>query len=238
MKKSVAMIFGYNKFALEIANSLRNSYDSVIIYTQKTDPIESPFSVELFDLSDDWSNLDTEIDIENSMAFCVLEDEAKNVFLTISLRAHYKDLVIVSIASNKESTHKLKMAGANKVIPIEETVAEIIADMIHKPVSSKVLHDILYADGNLKIVQIEVENAAIFDQKYPADIDWSRYQGVIVLSIMHKDLSSEFIYSSKSKHRELQNGDMLIVVGYEADIKEFEKKVGSRKNVNWSDWSW
>jgi Trk K+ transport system NAD-binding subunit len=224
MKKSVALIFGYNKFGIEIANSLKNSYDSVVVYSQKLPKEKSDYEHEIFDLSDDWSSLDDEINIKNSMAFCVLEDEAENIFLTISLRAHYKDLVIVSIASNKESAHKLKMAGANKVIPIEETVAEIIADIIHKPISSKVLHDILYADGNLKIVQIEVENAAIFDEKSPADIDWSRYQGVIVLSVMHQDLSSEFIYSSKSKHSELQNGDMLIVVGYEADIKEFEKK--------------
>jgi Trk K+ transport system NAD-binding subunit len=240
MKKSAALIFGYNQFAFEIANSLEETYKDVILYTKEEEDLKEniKYNLELFDLSDDWGNLDKDIEIKNSIAFCTLEQEDENIFLTISLRAHFKDLVIVAIASNKESVHKLKMAGANKVIPIEETVAEIIADILHKPISSKILHDILYTNGSLKIAQIEIENVEIFGDIHPAEIDWSIYEGVIVLSIMHKDLSSEFIYSSKSKHKRLKNGDMLVVVGYEADIAEFEKKVGSRKNVNWSDWSW
>jgi Trk K+ transport system NAD-binding subunit len=238
VKDKTALIFGYNKYSLEIANSLNKNYKNIKIFSQMDSiPFEERFEVEMFDLSDDWSSLEKEVDINNSIVFCVLEDEAENVFLTISLRANFENLLIVAIASNKESVHKLKMAGANKVIPIEETVAEIIADMLKKPISSKILHNILYDDSNLKIAQIEVENADMFNGEFPADIDWSRYQGIIVLSVIHKDLSSEFIYSSKSKHKPLENGDMLVVVGYEADIAEFEKKVGRRKYVNWSDWS-
>jgi K+/H+ antiporter YhaU regulatory subunit KhtT len=109
--------------------------------------------------------------------------------------------------------------------------------MLHKPLSSRVLHDILYTEGSLKIAQIEVQNEEIFNEKYISDIDWSRFEGIIVLSIMHKDLSTDFIYSSKAKRSKLKNGDMLIIVGYEADIEIFEKQVGGRVYVNWSDWS-
>jgi len=240
MKKRMhALIFGYTKYGIEIAQSVGDEYHIHFFTRFIDDSLEIPedVAIEIFDLSDDWCILKEKVALEDSIAFCVLDDEAENVFLTISLRAHFKDLVIVAIAKNNESMNKLKMAGANKVIPIEETTAEIISDMIHKPISNKVLHDILYADSGLKIAQIEIQNAEIFADAFLADIDWSRYKGIVVLSIMHKDFTTDYIYSSKSKRMKLQNGDMIIVVGYEADIVAFEKIVGSRRYVNWSDWS-
>ena len=86
---------------------------------------------------------------------------------------------------------------------------------------------ILYEKSNLKIAQIEVNDNNCFDGKYPADIEWSRDHGIIVLSILHEDMKSEFIYSSKAKHHAIKNGDIFVVVGYDADIKEFEKLAGS-----------
>ncbi len=238
--KKRALIFGSNKYAIEIANSVQSIYDIEFFVTDEKEEIEfsGRYVKNIFDLSDDWYNVEKFEDTENTIVFCVLDEEAENVFLAISLRSNFKDLVLVAIAANKESVSKLKMAGVNKVIPIEQTTAEIISDIIHNPIASKVLHGILYEKSNLKLAQIEVENAEMFDGEFPADIDWSRYQGVVVLSIMHKDLTTEFIYSSKAKRTPLKNGDMIIVVGYEADIAEFEKQIGRRKYVNWSDWSW
>jgi len=240
MSKKRALIFGSNKYAIEIANSVKELYEIVFFVTEKEKEInfEGEYTRYVFDLSDDWYNAEMFEDTQNIIVFCVLDEESENVFLAISLRSNFEKLVLVAIATNKESVNKLKMAGVNKVIPIEQTTAEIISDIVHNPVSSRVLHEILYEKSDLKLAQIEVENAEMFEGEYPADIDWSRYRGIVVLSIMHQDLSTEFIYSSKSKRHPLKNGDMIIVVGYEADIKEFEKLVGSRKYVNWSDWSW
>ena len=239
-KRKKAFIFGNNKYAIEIANSVKSVYDVEFFVTDETSKIDfdGEYVRNVFDLSDEWYNEEKFRDYENTIVFCTLEKEAENTFLAISLRSNFKELVLVAIATNKESVEKLKMAGVNKVIPIEQTTAEIISDIIHNPIASQVLHGILYEESDLKIAQIEVENAEIFGGEYPADIDWSRYRGIVVLSIMHKDLTTEFIYSSKAKRHKLQNGDMIIVVGYEADIQEFEKLVGSRKYVNWSDWSW
>jgi len=240
MSKKRALIFGCNKYAVEIANSVQEQYAIEFFVTDEEAQInfEGEFTRHVFDLSDDWYNTEKFEDIQNSIVFCVLDEESENVFLAISLRSNFKKLVMVAIATNKESVNKLKMAGVNKVIPIEQTTAEIISDIIHNPVSSKVLHEILYEKSDLKLAQIEVENVEFFNGEYPADIDWSRYNGIIVLSVMHGDMSSEFIYSSKMKDHVLEYGDILVVVGYEADIQEFEKKIGSKRHVNWSNWSW
>ena len=231
-----ALIFGYNKYALEIARNLEGIYEEVVLYTLDEADLDADLSIKikLFDLSDEWDDIDEDV----SMVFCALDDIAQNIFLTISLRANFKDIKIIALSSNKESATKLKMAGANKVIPLVETTADIIANMLEKPISNKILHDILYNKSNLKIAQIKIGENSNFKDEQLSSIDWTRYNGIIVLSVVHEDMSSEFIYSSKANRHILQAGDMLVVVGYEEDIEFFEKKIGSERYVDWSHWSW
>ena len=238
MKNTTAFVFGFNNYASEIIDNISYEYDNVHIYSlDKEDEKNEKYDIRSFDLSDEWSEMENLINSQNHIAFCVLEDDAQNIFLTISLRASFKNLVIVSLAKNKESSNKLEMAGANKVIPIVQNTADIISNMLSKPIATKVLHSVLYEKSDLKIAQIVIENEEYFKREFPGDIDWSRYRGIIVISIMSQDLSREFIYSVKSKHKLLRNGDTLVVAGYEADILEFEKLIGGKRYVNWSNWS-
>jgi voltage-gated potassium channel len=228
MVNKTALIFGLNKYAFEIALNAKTKYKNIQIYSLHDVKIENTlYKIEHFDLSDEWSDIENSIDIENSVAFCVLEDSAENIFLTISLRAHFEKLTIIAIASNQESANKLKMAGANKVIPLVETTADIITNILEKPISNKVLNSILYEESNLKIAQVKIQNEAYFEGEKLFNIDWGSHKGIIILSLMHEDLSHEFIYSSKVKHHVIKNGDVLVVIGYDRDIKEFKKEIGS-----------
>jgi len=229
MSKTSALIFGFNKYALEIQSNVKTKYDSVKIYALAgQEVVGSEVEPELFDLGDEWSSIEKCIQEEESIAFCVLEDNAENIFLTISLRAHFKDLIIIAIASNNESANKLKMAGANKVIPLVETTADIISNVLERPISNRVLQSIIYEESLLKIEQVKIDNAAFFEDKHISDIDWSRYQGIIILSLMHQDMSHEFIYAAKLKKKPISNGDILVVAGFETDIQEFKKLIGSK----------
>ncbi len=228
MVNQTAFIFGFNKYALEIVANASQKYKNIQIFSQNEANLKNEkYNVKHFDLSDEWSDLEQDIDIENSVVFCVLEDSAENIFLTISLRDYFENLTIIAIASNKESANKLKMAGATKVIPLVETTADIITNILEKPISNRVLHSILYEESNLKIEQVKIKNAAYFEGEKLFDIDWSRYKGVIILSLMHEDLTHEFIYSSRVKHHIVKNGDVLVVIGYHKDIEEFKKEIGS-----------
>jgi Trk K+ transport system NAD-binding subunit len=230
MKKSSVLIFGCNDYGFEIAKNVTHKYEHVTIFSLENDEDETTIDVnadvQKFDLHDDFESIKDSYDLDNSIIFCVLMDEAKNIFLTLSLRSYFKDVSIIALANNNEDANKLRMAGASKVIPIVETTANIITDMLKKPIITQVLHKILYEEGKLMIKQIKVKNKDCFDGKYPADIEWSRDHGIIVLSIIHEDMKGEFIYSSKTKHNLIKKGDIFVAVGYEADLKEFEKLVG------------
>lgn len=222
MKQNRALIFGHNDYSLEIQKNIFMHYENVDIYKLNED---CEFG---FDLSDNWDDLRLKIDMKDCIVFCVLEDMAENIFLTISLRDTFKDLVIVALAENKESSDKLTLAGATMVIPSTQTTADVIVDILQKPIVTKVLHNILYEKSDLQIAQIKIQNHHLFNEKHPADIDWSEEHGIILISIVHENMSSEFIYASRERHHVITNGDIFVVVGYEKDIQKFEKLAGSR----------
>ncbi len=219
MKQHSAIIFGKNDYTFELEKSISDNFKD--IHVLKLDDEDG------FDLSDNWDNLSSKIDMSDSVAVCVLEDMAQNIFLTISLRDTFEDLVIIALAEDKESEDKLMLAGASRVLPTISTTANVIVEMLEKPIVTKVLHNILYEESDLQIAQIKVTNHELFYGKYPADIDWSREHGIIVLSIVHEDMHSEFIYASKEKHHIINSGDIFVVVGYKQDIENFEKLIGS-----------
>ncbi len=229
MKKKAVLIFGYNEYGLEIAKNVSFKYENIVVYSldeiKEDDKQKYSFDFKVYDISDDWESLNNEFDMQSSIIFCALRDEAENIFLTISLRTAFKETFIISLANNNEDANKLKMAGASKVIPIVETTAGIITDMLKKPIITEVLHSILYEDSLLKIAQIVIDDSSHFKTQYPADIEWSRDHGILVISVIHQDGSSEFIYSSRSKNQYIKDGDTLIVVGYDNDIEAFKKLV-------------
>ncbi|MEA1893496.1 MAG: potassium transporter TrkA [Campylobacterota bacterium] len=217
MKPKNALIFGYNDYATEIEKNIQNEYDSIEIFKLGGDDENS------FDLSDNWDYISQRFEMSNSIAFCVIDNMAENVFLTISLREAFEDLVIVALAEDDESSSKLKLAGATKLLPTVQTTANVIYEILEKSVVTKVLHHILYEEGSLQISEIKISNPSVFNGKYPTDIEWSRNHGILVLSIMSKDNVNEFIYSSKAKHHEIQKDDVFIVVGYKQDIGDFKR---------------
>jgi voltage-gated potassium channel len=241
MKNKTALIFGYNDYALEIAKNIKDEYTNTYIFTLNIErdsaKNKSEFELKSFDLSDTWDEVVQSVDFETSIAFCVLEDNAENIFLTISLRSSFESLNIIALSNNKETASKLQMAGANKVIPLVQTTAEMISEMMEKPIVKEVFHKILFESGDLKIAQVKINDSNSYLGKKLAEIDWDKKYGVMVLAIVQEDMNSEFIHSSKVKHHTINKDDMFIIVGYEADIKNFEEKIGSRCDVNWCNWS-
>jgi len=230
--KSSALIFGYNDYGSQVAKNVSYKYKDITLFKLESDELHKDlkaYETKVFDLSDEWNEIESVYDIKSSVAFCVLEDDAENIFLTISLRAQFEDLTIIALSSNKESANKLQMAGANKVIPIVQTTAGIISDMLDKPIVTEVLHNIRDENSDLKVAQVEIQNHSYFDGHYPSDIEWSRDHGIIVLSVIHKDGKSEFIYSAKEKHHHIEDGDIFVVVGYTQDIEDFKKLIGGKR---------
>lgn len=231
MRKTTALLFGYNDYTLEIVKNISLYYENIEIFRldeNEKSVQNSKYKISRFDLSDDWDDLKSSVNLDECTAFCVLEDIAENIFLTISLRETFEELNIVALAEDKESADKLSLAGATRVIPTIQITANMIVEILEKPIITQVLHNILYEKSDLKIAQIRVDNIQKFEGIYPYDIDWGAEYNVLVLSVLREDMETEFVYSAKARHHHIKEGDVFVVVGYENNLREFEKIMGSR----------
>ena len=108
----------------------------------------------------------------------------------------------------------------------QQITAGIITEMLEKPTVQGVLHDILYENSPLKIVQLEVPEGSFLIGKYLYDIDWGGEYDVLVLAIVDHELSATFSFTSKGHNHHIDAGDLLIVVGYEDKIAALSEEIG------------
>lgn len=237
-----AIIFGYNEYSLEIAESLKSKYYDVSLFVLEDKEYKSlttkGYNTLKFNLDDDFLYLSHRQDLEDIVVFCALEDTAQNIFLTISLRANFDDLIIIALSLDHESGRKLKMAGANKIIPITQTTVSMITEMIERPFVTKILNDILYSDKQLKIVQIAIKADAVIIGHIVEEVDWKCNYGLLVIAVIRDNLDTSFIFTKKANKEPLKEDDILVIIGYERDIEDFEKLMGRRHYGNRSDWGW
>lgn len=223
------IVFGYNEYAKEIASNFRLTGTLTRIYV--IDDIsfrraeEDGFEVEMVELDDDWLEIGEKFDINKLICFCALDDDAQNVFLTISLRAEYADLFIVSLATSKDSANKLHLAGANKSIAKLETTANVIVESLEKPAVVDVMNEILYHNQELKLAQYTISESSVLANKKLHDITLHKEFNIIILAVADLELEAEFTFTSAGHNHLIDPGDVIVVMGKETDLEKFEKAI-------------
>jgi len=222
-------VFGYNEYAKEIAFNFKLTGVAVSVYVIDEASLrranEDGHDVELVELDDDWVNIGEKFDTSELTCFCALDDDAQNVFLTISLRAQYPYLFIVALATSKDSANKLSLAGANKAIAKLETTANIIVECLEKPAVVEVMNDILYHSKDLKLAQYTISEGSVLSQMKLHDISLHREYNIIILAIADRELETEFTFTSTGHNHKIDPGDVLVVMGKDDDLKKFEKAI-------------
>ncbi|MDD4854469.1 MAG: NAD-binding protein [Sulfuricurvum sp.] len=218
MKPRCAAVFGYNEYSKQIVKQIRDVYENVGVFVideaEFLEAQEDGITADRFDLSDDWQSIEAQFDVEGLIVFCALNDDAENVFLTISLRATFDRLFIIALAQDNESMMKMKSAGADKVMPILQIAANVINDILTKPIMTQVLHDVLYEDSLLSIIEIEVGDASPLNGKYLHDLHFKRDFDLILLAIVDQAMGTTFSFASKGHNHHIDAGDILVFMGY------------------------
>jgi voltage-gated potassium channel len=227
MKEICAAVFGYNAYSKEVIKNIKDYYSTVGVFILTDDELimahNDGVMAEKFDLSDDWKMIEERFNVEQLVVFCTLRDDAHNVFLTISLRSVFEKLSIVALAQNNESMLKVKSAGANKVMPILQIAASIIGDILVKPTVTSVLHDVLYEDSDLNIMEVEVSRTSalcgmhLYDTHFKSDFD------IVLLAIVDHELGTTFNFASHGHNHHIDAGDILVVMGYKEKLEYLKR---------------
>ncbi len=228
MRKKV-LVFGYNEYAKEIIrNFIVDKIDTKVYVIDEISlgaAHNDGINVELVELDDDWLDIGENFDINELICFCSLDDDAQNVFLTISLRAEYENLHIISLATSKNSADKLRLAGANKAIAKLETTANVIVESLEKPGVVEFMNDVLYSHKDLKLAEYIIQNETVLDGSYLHEIDLYKEYNIIILAIADKELEAEFTFTAQGHNHRIDAGDVLVVMGREKDLLAFETEI-------------
>ncbi|HIC42884.1 MAG TPA: hypothetical protein EYO73_00890 [Sulfurimonas sp.] len=220
------LIFGYNEYAKKVSSNCLLDNNRVHIYVIDEASFLSAkndgFRVELVELDDDWDIIGKEFDVDEITCFCILDDDAENVFLTISLRAEYENIEIVSLATSKDSADKLRLAGANKALAKLETTANVIVEFLETPVVTEVMNDILYRNKDLKLAEYTIKQNSILDGKFLHEIELHKKHNIIILAIADIELEADFSFTYEGQTHMVDVGDTLVVMGKEKDLENFE----------------
>jgi len=229
MSTEAIVLFGYNEFAREIARQIRFNYQRIVVYALSGGEIEQAqaegLEAHLADLEDNWDEL-LSFDLSATRIICALENEAENVFLTLSLRDRFPDAAIVALATTQENASKLRLAGANKVIAELQTTANLIIERLEKPVITRLLGDLMDTQMDLKVSQITLTEHSPAVGMHINELLENRHRNVIVLAVVDRRMSESFIFTAKGYNHLLDPGDVLVVIGYDKEIKAFEQEIG------------
>ncbi|PHR54123.1 MAG: hypothetical protein COA44_14175 [Arcobacter sp.] len=224
------VIFGYDEYAKEIARGFNKQESSIQIYlldeTSCKQAVEDGYKAELVELDDDWLVLAENFDIEKLKCFCSLSNDAQNVFLTISLRAQYSSLEIISLATSEQSAQKLRLAGASKAIAKLEATAHIIVESLERPIVVKVMNDIIYKSNELLMEEFIISKTSLACNKYLSELmkiceDFD----VLILTLSDENKDMNFTFTAEYKTLKLEEGSVLVIMGKIQNIRKFEREI-------------
>ena len=220
MKKSM-ILFGYGKNGKAVARYLDKKTFTIVVFSEKQ-KIEAQhdgyLNIEYLENIFDDNLLD--IGIKNiDIAICMLEDEAQNMFLSLSIRDLNRDIKIIAKTENKESSHRYKLAGVNQIINSYEITANRIKSILRKPIILEFVHNVIFSEQNLVFTQVEILKDSFLDNKYIKDIKIEDNYNLIIIGILDKKKSNKVNLLSDYNHK-LNGGDVLVLIG---DIEEIER---------------
>jgi voltage-gated potassium channel len=164
------------------------------------------------------------IDPLQDMVFCAFDDVTDTLFAILSLRALFPEISIIALSDSRENSRKLRYAGAERVIDLYEEAANQMLCRLTRPALNRAIDDILYRQGGVKMVEIEIPEQSPCDGKHLREIDF-KSRGLILLAIVDQSKKSKLLITDRSIDQRVYAGELLIIIGKEEDLQRFRERL-------------
>ncbi len=153
---------------------------------------------------------------------CALENDADNLFTTLSARTLNPQIIIVARCVSADSVQKLRYAGADRVISPYFISGHRMASYLLKPGVYDYL-DLMSHGMSLdyRLEELEVGTGSALDGKTIGEMDVKARTGALIIAV--RKASSESFDTSPDKDTRIDAGDLLIALGTERDLAGLEK---------------
>ncbi|WP_287153204.1 potassium channel protein [Candidatus Solincola tengchongensis] len=159
---------------------------------------------------------------------CALENDADNLFTTLSARSLNQEVIIVTRCVSRDSVDKLLYAGADRVISPYTLSGKRMATFLLKPSVFDYLD--LVAHGislDYRLEELEVEEGSELAGRTIGEMDIRVRTGALVVAV-RKAADGRFD-TRPDKDTRLDAGDLLIALGTPRDLSNLENMSASRR---------
>ena len=218
------VLFGFDDFGERVSEFLSKRDVLVVVFDKEEEKRAKSklFDVvRLMDITDDEIKKLDKFDI----ALCVLRDEDKNLFLSLTIKDLFPKIPIVAKVSNKDNEYKYKLAGVEKTINPYEVTANRIMTILKKPLTLKLIEEIIFNDNTLIFDDIQIPPNSFLDGKFIKDIykEIKQKYNILIIAIVDKEMSEDVQFVTKGINHKLDRDDILVIVGEREDILRFKK---------------
>lgn len=150
----------------------------------------------------------------------VVDNDADNVYVTLTARALRPDLFIIARSNMESAAYKLKRAGANRVISPYSLGGRRIASMVLKPIVSDFLDTVMHGeDMELQLSELKISPSSPLSNRTVREADIRQRSGAMVLSIYRQNGVFDSDLHADTK---IGDGDKLIVIGTREQLDKLE----------------
>ena len=149
--------------------------------------------------------------------------DAENVYTVLTARVMRPDLFIIARVESEDAEHKLKRAGADRVISpyqigathiVQTALRPAVVDFVQLATSSEHL--------DLSMEQVHIQDASPLVGRTLLDSGIRQKYGVIVIAIKRSEGGMEF---NPAPEAVLRSGDEMVVLGRPQSVKALEETV-------------
>jgi voltage-gated potassium channel len=157
------------------------------------------------------------------------DDDADNLYITLSARAVKPDLLIVARASTDDAVKKLRLAGADRVVQPYLAAGRVMANLVLKPQVTAFVDVVTSGTGtDLRFEEIEVTDACGQGGKSIRDLDIRKETGALVVALRKQDGTFD---TTPTPEAMLDVGDVLIAAGTTDELRALEEIFAPRESV-------
>lgn len=227
------LIVGAGAVGLEVARQLRDRGEQVRIVDQSSGGIEKArllgFDVHQVNLQHDEELIQLGIGSTVDVLFALLENDASNVFLVISVRAIAPQMPVISISEAEETVQRLHAAGATKVIDPYQISGYKIYELMRRPMISEILEGTVFGDVDLDIAEFAVTRGSFLDGLYLDRVALAENYDVIVVGVVDREFGDHLIFATDPKRHRIDDGDILVAIGPQEALARLKEDLSSGK---------
>jgi voltage-gated potassium channel len=149
------------------------------------------------------------------------DDDADNLYITLSAKSRRPDLTVVARASSEDAARKLRLAGADRVVTPYTTAGRVMAQLMIRPQVSAFVNVLTSTQQpGLSFEELEVESSCGAVGKTIGELEVERRTGAYLVAIRKHHGGLEL---RPGKDTLLEAGDVVVGIGAPDEIRELER---------------